>query len=396
MIKNFIKQSKTKVIFGTDALNSVGSEVKRFGSSCLIHHDGGAYLQDLINTVKSKLEAEGIQVYELSGVKPNPRFSLVEEGIELVRKHSIDVVLAIGGGSTMDSSKLIAFGVNADFDLWSYQSYTPIRHQVLPHGVISTLPGTGSEVSAASMVLEDRGEEDVKRLFGHPEICFDFAIINPELSFTLPPRQMAASSFDIVSHALEGYFTSTENSYLLDGYMETVVKTVLRNALIVKDNPQNYDARANLWLSSIMAMDNYVTLSTQGDWVVHNIEKPLTSLHDKIHGEMLAILTLAWMRFYHQRKPAQFVKWAVNCMGAIEDFHHPEQTILEGIHRLESWMKQMGMPTRLSEVGIDESSFVTAAEQALRVAGFIGREGFIGMNSKLTYDEILQVYRLAL
>lgn len=396
MLKDFIIEPKTRIIFGRGFHRSVGEQVKQYGNRCLIHHDGGAYLSELIMEVRKSLLDAGVEVFELGGVLPNPRYSLVREGIEICKIENIDFVLAIGGGSVMDSAKFIAFGKNTDFDIWTYRSFTPYDHKILPHGAISTLPGTGSELSAAAMILNDTLEHHVKGHFTHPSFRFDFAIINPELSYTLPPKQTAAGAMDIISHSMEGYFSNTENAYLLKGYMEAVITSTMTNLKCALKNPTNYDARANLWIASLMPMEHYVISSTQPDWVVHNIEKPLTTMFKGTHGVNLGILTIAWMKYVYKRDLPQFVRWAVNIMGVKEDFYHPEVTVIEGIQRFEDFLKSVGLPTRLSEIGVTEDAFETAAELALEVAGFKGREGTIGMISKLTFEDMLKVYALAL
>lgn len=395
MIKDFILEPKTTIIFGKDSHKKIGEQVKRYGNKCLIHHDSGTYLSSLLQDVKQSLQDADVEVYELGGVLPNPRYSLVVKGIELCRKENIDFVLAVGGGSVMDSAKFIAFGKNADFDIWTYKSFTPYKHQILSHGAISTLPGTGSELSSAAMILNDTLEHHVKGHFTHASFRFDFAVINPELAYSLPPKQVAAGAMDTISHAMEGYFSNTENAYLLKGYMENIILTVMTNLKCALKNPDNYDARANLWLASLMPMEHYVISSTQPDWVVHNIEKPLTAMHKGTHGFNLAILTIAWMKYVYKRDVPQFVRWAVNVMGVKEDYYHPEVTVREGIQRFEEFLKSVGLPTRLSEVGITSDSFEAAAELALEVAGFKGREGTIGMISKLTFEDMLKVYELA-
>lgn len=398
-MKDFSLNPKTHVIFGKNALDQTPHVVGEYGKRVLLHYDAGDFIKPLVKRVRELLEKENIEVFELGGVQPNPRYDLVLKGIEICRNEAIDVVLAIGGGSVMDSSKFIAFGVHADYEPWDYQSFSPIHHEILPHGAISTLPGTGSELSGASMILrefEDGRKE--KHQFMHPDLRFDFAIINPELAFTLPLKQTAAGSFDIISHSLEGYFTKTENTYLMDGYYEAIIKTVFKNARIVRDEPDNYDARANLWIASLMPMEHYLIMGTQPDWVVHNIEKPLTSMYNLTHGEMLGILTLAWLRYEHKKpnRTQLFEKWAVQIMGVAPDYHNRFRTIEAGIEKLENWLKSMQMPTRLYERDIDESRFEEAAELALKVAGFEGRNGTIGMNSKLTFDEIIQIYHIAM
>ena len=245
------------------------------------------------------------------------------------------------------------------------------------------------------MIMNDLTERPIKGHFTHNDFRNDVVAINPELSFTLPAVQTAAGSMDIISHCLEGYFSDTDNSYLLDGYMENVIKTVMKNCKKCLDNPSDYDARGTLWLSSLMPMDSYVTASTKPDWVVHNIEKPITVLSGGTHGRTLSVLTLAWIRFMYKKNIKQFIRWAVNCMDVDYDMYDPESTVLQGIERFENWCKSVGLPTRLSEINVKEDIFEEAAELALKVAGFKGREGTIGMISKLTFDEMIEIYHIA-
>jgi alcohol dehydrogenase len=395
MLKNFTFSPKTRIIFGKDAELQLGDEIAKYGMTCLIHHDGGAYLNALLERIRTSLIQRGITIVELGGVLPNPRYSLVREGIELCRRENVDFILAVGGGSVMDSAKFIAYGVNSPQDPWLYKSFTPIKHPILPHGCVSTLPGTGSELSAAAMILNDTLDHPVKGHFTNGDFRFDFAVINPELSYSLPPRQTAAGSMDIISHAMESYFSNTPNSYLLDGYLENVIRTVMRLVPKALAQPDDYDVRANLWIASLMAIESYPAMSTQGDWVVHNIEKPLTAMYKGTHGVNLGILTVAWMKYMAPHSPQQFVRFATQIMGVPNDEYDPQATITEGIRRFESWLIAVGLPTRLHEVGIDPKDFPAAAELALEVAGFKGREGTIGMISKLTFDQMQAIYALA-
>jgi alcohol dehydrogenase len=395
MLKNFTFSPKTRILFGKDAELQLGTEVAKYGMTCLVHHDGGAYLSALLDRIRTSLIDKGIKVIELGGVLPNPRYSLIREGIELCRREDVDFVLAVGGGSVMDSAKFISYGVHAPQDPWLYKSFTPIKHPILPHGCVSTLPGTGSELSAAAMILNDTTAHHVKGHFTNADFRFDFAVINPELSYSLPPRQTAAGSMDIISHAMENYFSNTSNSYLHDGYMENIIRTVMRLVPKALAQPNDYDTRANLWMASLMAMESYTTLSAQGDWVVHNIEKPLTTIYKGTHGVNLGILTVAWMKYMAPSSPQQFIRFATNVMGVPYDEYDPQATITEGIRRFENWLHDVGLPTRLNEVGVDQKDFEAAAELALEVAGFSGREGTIGMISKLTFEQMLAVYAIA-
>ena len=394
---NYEFSIKTRLIFGRGTVERVGDEVAKMGSKkCMIHYDGGAYIEPLIEQVKKSLTDAGVDYIELPGVQPNPKFSLIHKGIDLCKSEGIDFILAVGGGSTMDSAKVIAGGVRFRGDVWNELNMGAKEVDVLKHAAITTLAGTGSEFSAVAMVQNDEIEPQIKKGIAYPGSNFDFVIANPELLYTLPAKQTAAGTFDIISHSMESYFSDTPNAFLLNGVLETVIKTALKEGKVCLEHPDDYDARANLLMCSYIATSGLHMCGVETDWTVHNIEKPLTNIYHGTHGINLAILTLAWLRYSHGRDIPKFEQWAVNCMGATRDIYDPEKTINDGIDALENWIKKMGMPTRLSEIGIGSDRFEEAAELALAVAGFKGREGYIGRVTKLTFDQIIDVYNLAL
>lgn len=303
----------------------------------------------------------------------------------------------------MDSVKVIAGGANFTGDVWSdmveWKKAGPVKelpHKVLPHGAVTTLAGTGSEFSGTAMILNDELEYPVKKGMNHPDFCFDFVIANPELLYTLPPKQTAAGAMDIISHAMENYFTNAEDSYIIDGVLETVIRTVMKEGKAAIEKPDDYDARANLLLASFMAMSGIYLPATPGDWAVHDIENPITNLYGGTHGVNLGILTIAWLKYSHGRDIPKFEQWAVNCMGAKRDIYDPEKTISDGIDIFEGWLRKMGLPTHFSEIGIGPERFEESAELGLHVLGFQGREGYIGRITKLTFDQVMDIYNLAL
>ena len=257
MLNNFVWKVKTKLIFGKDTVKNVGPEVASYGvKKVLVHYDGSDFIKPLIAKVKESLEASGLTVYELPGVEPNPKFSLVMKGIRLCREEGIEFVVAVGGGSTMDSAKVISVGTNypgKDEDIWDKVD-VDVKHKALPHAAITTLAATGSEFSGTAMVQNDLLEYPVKKGIGGPDICFDFVIADPELLYTLPLKQTAAGSMDIISHSMESYFGDSDNAYLQKGVLATVIRTTMKEARVARDDPQNYDARANLFLCSYVAM----------------------------------------------------------------------------------------------------------------------------------------------
>ncbi|MDD3337368.1 MAG: iron-containing alcohol dehydrogenase [Lachnospiraceae bacterium] len=392
MLENFIYTYPTTMIFGKDTDMEVGAQVKKYSDKCLIHHDGGAYLEALIKRVKKSLEDAGVEVFELGGVRPNPKLSLMREGMKICRDNEINFVLAIGGGSVMDSTKFIALGTHYDGDPWDCPSFAPVPSEVLSHGCICTLPGTGSEVSNCSMVVNDEGEFEVKHSFFADELRFNFCIINPELTYSLPAKQTASGAVDIISHFMESYFTSTIDAEMLMGIAETGINNVKKNVKIVLENPKDYTARANMLQAAYYAMDGAMYAGTTSDWAVHGFENPMTVTYHSTHGLMLGIMTPAWMKYVYKRNIPLFTRFCVNCFGAQMDYMNPELTIKEGIANFESFVQSLGLPTRLSEIDIDDSKFDFCAQTA--VDNSFG--GKVGMVSQLSKEEIIKIYKLAL
>lgn len=392
MLENFVFHNPTTMVFGKDTENNVGGMVKKYADKCLIHHDGGTYLEALLERVRRSLKEAGVEVFELGGVRPNPKLSLMREGMRMCRENEIGFVLAVGGGSVMDSAKFISLGTYYEGDVWNYQSFTPVAGRVLPHGCICTLPGTGSEVSCCAMVVNDEGGFEVKHSFFAEEIKFDFCIINPELTYTLPAKQTASGAMDIISHYMESYFTSTKDAEMLMGIAETGINVIKKNVRIVLQNPQDYTARSNMLQAAYYPMDGAMYAGTVSDWAVHGIENPMTVTYRSTHGLMLGIMTPAWMKYCYKRNLPLFARFCVNCLGAKMDYMHPEITIEEGIGNLEAFLRTIGLPTRLSEIGIDDSQFERIAQMA--VDGAFG--GKVGGVSQLTKEEVIEIYRLAL
>lgn len=389
-MNNFYDSQKTNVIFGKDSHKGVGEEIKKYGTSCLIVHDGGAYLTNILADIQASLKANGITWYELGDVKPNPRLSYCMECVKTVREKPVDFILAVGGGSVMDTAKYIAVQANMEESLLVNRDiFTP--YPVIPHGVVSTLGGTGSEQSLCAMVVDDSLEIPEKAGLYNLGFYFDFAIINPEFAYTLPPKMMACGAMDILSHCWDVYFSPINGNEIMEGYFEAIVKAVLKEGLVAKEDPTNYDARANLNLAAIMAMSNTKPAAGEmGNWVCHHMENPITVTFKRTHGEILAIITDAWVRYAWKSDVTKFVRWAVNCMGA-HMYDDPEDTVMEGLRHLEDWQKRMGLPTRLSDIGISVEDCQVCAENAMKVSG----TGKAGAYSAYDANTVMEVYRLA-
>lgn len=391
MLNNYVQFNPCKIIFGEDAELQVGVEVTKFGSRCLVHYCGKSVLS-LVSRVRESLEAAGVEVFELGGVEPNPRISLAHKGMEMVREHDIDFVLAVGGGSTMDSTKYIACGTYYDGDIWDHPKFAPITTRVIPHGVVVTLPGTGSEVSTAAVMRDDMSEPERKTCLFADEFRFNFAIINPEITYTVPPFHTAAGAFDIISHAMEDYFVAPTDVEFMLAALEGVINEVMKNVRVALKDPTNYVARANICRVAYATLEDVITAGMDHGFVVHNVERPLTAMYHNTHGQMLAILTPAWMKYCYKQNTPRFTRLCVNCFGAKMDYANPENTIMEGITNLENFIKEIGLSTRLSEVGIDATGFEVCADMAVNGDR---EKGYVGVATKLYYNDIIKVYQLA-
>lgn len=392
MLNNYVQYNPNKIIFGKDSEKEVGKLIKEYNATkVLIHYDSGDFILPLIEKVKGYLLAEGLEVFELGGVVPNPKLSLMKEGCKLVKENNIDFILAVGGGSTMDSSKYIACGTYYDGDIWNHPKFTKIKTPVIKHGVIVTMPGTGSDVSTAAVWRDDTVEPEKKTCVFADEMRFDFAIINPELTYTLPKFQTAAGCFDIISHSMEDYFCAPEDSEFYLSAYEGVINDVMINVKKALAKPDDYTARANIARCAYLPLEDVITMGAKRGYCVHNLEKPMTGRFHRTHGEMLAILFPAWMEYCYKRNLPLFTRLSVKCFGAKMHYDHMEDTVLEGIDNLRHFIAEIGLPLYLHDVGIDESSFEVCAKQGIKDSG----TDHIGQAIQLNEEDIIEVYKLA-
>ena len=365
-MKNFTYQIPTKFVFGRGTENEVGREVRALGGTkVLIHYGGGSAVRSgLIDRVKKALEAEGIAHVELGGVQPNPRDTLVYKGIELARKEGVDFVLAVGGGSSIDSSKAISHGLKYDGDFWDFFCGKAKPERALGVGVVLTLAAAGSEGSKSCVITQEDG--GFKRGCGNELNRPKFALMNPEVTYTLPAYQTACGATDMMAHVLERYFTNEKGVDLTDRLCEAVLSAVIKAAPVAIAEPDNYEARAQLMWASTLAHNDSCGLGREGDWASHQIEHELSARYDVAHGAGLAVVFPAWMRYQLDHDPMRFAQLAVRVWGCDMDFEHPEKTGLEGIERYEQFLKSIGMPTRLGELHVDPADIPAMAEKCKR------------------------------
>ena len=394
MIKDFNFYSPTQVVFGKSAEEQLAALVKRYGGTrVLVHYGGGsARRSGLLDKVFGLLSDAGIGYVELGGVVPNPLLSLVKDGIALCRKEKIDFILAVGGGSVIDSAKAIAYGVPYDGDPWDFWDGKAVPQSSLPVGTILTIPAAGSEMSDSCVVTRD--EDQNKRGFNNDLCRCKFAIMNPERTYTLPPYQTAAGATDIMMHTMERYFSRYDGMTLTDSIAEALLRTVKDSVFEVLKNPTDYRHRAQIMWAGSLSHNNLTECGLEKDFATHRLEHELSALFGVTHGAGLAAIWGSWARFVMPKHVSRFVQYAINVMGVTNDLTDPEGTALRGIEATERFFHAIGMPTSIHEL---LGRKVTDDEIALMVRK-CSRGGTITLGSieKIGPKEMETIYRMAL
>ena len=371
---NFEYLVPTKVVFGKDTEMEAGRLVKEFGGTKVMIHWGGDYVKEtgLLDRVHKSLDEAGVGYVDLDGVVPNPRLSLCLKGLEICKKEGVDFLLAIGGGSAIDSSKAIAYGLANDFDLEDLFLHKVTTDKIAPIGCISTLAGTGSETSNSTVINVDTiGETELKRNYNHECARPKFAIMNPKLTYSVPAWQTAAGGADIMMHTMERYFTNVDHVELTDAMAEGLLRTVKTAVPEALANPKNYDARANLLWAGSLSHNGLTGTGRIGDFASHAIEHEMGGMFDVTHGAGLAAMWSSWARYVIDVNPERFAQFAVNVFGVEQDFHDARTTGLRGIEAWEQWCHSIGMPTTMSELGIHptDAQITEMAESACEGKG---------------------------
>ncbi len=388
-MKNFEFHCFTKYLFGKGTEDKVGEEVKKVGTKVLLTYGGGSIKQTgLYDKVIRSLKEQNIQITELSGIKPNPTYESVYEGIRLAREHGVDMILAVGGGSVIDASKAMAVGIPYEGDVVDFAQQKAVAQKSIPIGVILTIPAAGSESSQYAVVSYEKDGYLYKRdaVWENFHLIRPiFAILNPELTFTLPPKQTACGIVDIMAHAMERFFTSVTNVELTDRMITALLKTVINNGRLVMQEPENYNARAEIMWAGALAQNDLLGTGRANDFSSHMIEHELSGIYDIIHGEGLAVVFPAWMKYAYPYHEERFLQYAVEVWNVDHDFHNNERTILEGIRRQEDFFKELGLATRLSQLDIPDDRFTEMAEKAVKM----------GSIKKLDKNDILAILQIA-
>lgn len=388
-MNNFNFYSPTEFIFGKDTEKDCGQYVKKHGGTkVLIHYGSGSAIKSgLIDRVKVSLDAHQIPYVMLGGVKPNPRDTLIYEGIELCRKENVDFILSVGGGSCIDSSKGIALGVPYEGDFWDFYATEKTVEKALPIGTILTIAAAGSEGSGASVVTKEDGM--LKRDAGSDLLRPRFSILNPELTCTLPAYQTACGATDIMAHVFERYFTNTKEVEITDRLCEAVLLTMIKETPRVIADPNLYEARANIMWAGTVAHNDIIGVGRDQDWNSHGIEHELSGLYDCAHGAGLAVIMPAWMEYVCSHDVLRFAQMAVRVWGCEMNFENPEETARQGIHSFRIFLHNIGMPINFAELGAKEEDIPVLVEKFGLGDGKTG--GFVSLSS----EDVADIYRIA-
>lgn len=388
-MRNFEYENRTKIVFGKNCENELLFELRKYGDRVLFVYGGNSIKKSgLYETIAMQLREANKAVCELGGVQPNPRLSLVRKGIEIAVKNKVDLVLAVGGGSVIDTAKAIAMGAVNSGDIWEYYENGIAPHRALPVGVVLTNAASGSEGSDSSVITnEDIG---VKRGLNASCIVPKFAFLNPETTFSLSKYQTACGCVDILAHLFERYFSADKNNDLTTNLLVAAMKTVVKNAPIVYSEPKNYDARAEIMYTGTLAHNGALSVGRRGDWASHKIEHALSAFNDIAHGEGLAIVFPSWMKYVYEANPASFALLATEVFGIEKGEKSDEQLTYEFITALEEFYRSLGMRMKLSEIGVTEKDIEKIAATAMYKYDSIG--GF----TKLYQKDVENILRLAL
>ena len=391
-MENFQYYTPTKIIFGRGAEEQTGQLAAEQGcEKVLVHYGGGSVVRSgLLERIYRSLDAVGISYVSQGGVVPNPRLSLVYEGIRLARKEQVDFILAVGGGSVIDSAKAIGYGVANEGDVWDFYEKRRTAKACLPIGVVLTIAAAGSEMSDSSVITKEEGW--LKRGYSSNYARARFAVMNPELTMTLPKYQTASGCVDIMMHTMERYFNRSENMEMTDGISEHLLRTVMKNAKILMNEPDNYQARAEVMWAGSLSHNGLTGCGTGGgDWASHQLEHELGGMFDVVHGAGLAAVWGSWARYVMDAAPERFAKFAVNVMG-VEPEAEKLKTAQKGIEAMEDFYRALDMPVCIGDMGI-ELTEEQMRELAEKCSHFGKRT--IGCIKKLDQEDMYRIYKEA-
>ena len=387
-MNNFEFYNPTRVFFGKGETFRVGKETKKYGKKVLMTYGGKSIKQNgLYDRVKKNLLENGLEVFELGGIQPNPRVSSVRQGIEICKKENIDIILAVGGGSVLDASKVMGTGVFYDGDPWDFCTGKAKPTGTLPLATILTLAATGSEMNHNAVISNDETKE--KLAVVDPHIFPTFSILDPENTLTVPRDQTINGIVDILAHVFEQYFHETPEVPLQDRMAESIIQTVIETTPRVLKNLHDYDARATIMWCGTIALNHLIGCGVDDDWATHNIQHELSAIYDIPHGAGLAIVFPQWMKYVLDLIPHKFAQFAERVWNIPRNGKSDHELGLAAIERTRQWLHEIGAPTTLQEVGIGEDRLEEMAAKAVN-------KGPLGSTRKLYQEDVLAIYKMCL
>ena len=393
-MKDFTYYAPTRIVFGKESEEKLPQLIQQYGGKrVLVHYGGGsAKRSGLLDKVFTMLDDAGIAYVELGGVVPNPVLSLVKEGIDLCQKEKVDFILAVGGGSVIDSSKAIGYGVGYDGDVWDFWDGKAVPQSCLPIGVVLTIPAAGSEMSSSCVITNEDGM--LKRGVNSDLCRCKFAIMNPERTYTLPPFQTAAGATDIMMHTMERYFSKYEDAMLTDAIAEALLRTVMKATKAVMTKSDDYTSRAAIMWAGSLSHNDLTECGTEKDFACHKLEHELSGLFGVTHGAGLAAIWGSWARYVMNRHMDRFVKFATEVMGVPKDhIEKPLATAMAGVRNLENFFHEIGMPTNIPELIGREAT----EEEIQKLVDKCSRGGkiTIGAMEVLKAEDMTTIYQMA-
>ena len=387
-MEQFTFYNPTQVFFGKGTLAAIKEQIPRYGKKVLLVYGGGSIKRNgIYDQIMKYLQEIGAEVLELSGVEPNPRLSTVHKGVELCKKEKVDFLLAAGGGSVIDATKAISAGAKFDGDVWDIITKKAVPKDALPFGTVLTLSATGSEMNSGSVITNWETKEKIG--WGHPLVFPKFSILDPVHTFTVPKDQTVYGIVDMMSHALEHYFSPAPNVPYNERMVEGLLSTVIETAPKLLEDLENYEARETIMFCGMMALNGVVNQGMRGDWGTHGIEHAVSAVYDIPHGGGLAILFPNWIRYNLDVTEAKMKQLAIRVFGVDPQGKSDREIAEEGIDRLREFWSSIGAPSRLADYGIDDSKLELMAEKAVA-------HGSLGRMKKLTKEDVYEIYKMSL
>ncbi|GKW47368.1 iron-containing alcohol dehydrogenase [Planococcus sp. NCCP-2050] len=387
-MNSFSFYNPVKLIFGKGQLEALKTELPNYGKKVLLVYGGGSIKKNgLYDEVIDTLNQAGLEIFELSGVEPNPRITTARKGIEICKKENIDVLLAVGGGSVIDCTKLIACGATYEGDAWDFVSRKAQPEGALPFGTVLTIAATGSEMNAGSVITNEETQE--KYGWGSPFSFPKFSILDPTYTLSVPENHTVYGIVDMMSHIFEQYFNNASNIPVQDRMCEGVLKAVIETAPKLMEDLQSYEHRETIMFAGTIALNKFLEMGYRGDWGSHNIEHAVSAVYDIPHAGGLAILFPQWMRHNAKGNPSKFAQLAVRVFEVDPEGKTEEAIAFEGIDRLQDFWTSLGAPTKLDYYGIDDSKIDLMAEKAMIYGEF-------GNFAKLNGEDVKQILQASL